>query len=271
MVKKAAPSEVAETPLPTEVTPVSETTEETPVETVEAPPEEGEAPPPTQEAEKPDVRSLLTELPDHERKAVLQDVYGEDLGRAEQSGYDRALIRLQNQQSQQAQANQGLQETLKNLDGAVDDNTRAGHVQAYATWQTQQSAQQWSQEALDSVREGLGVPNEEHDEILIRLHQQGARERRVPTLTDYVKHVTGDRFMPKSQVNKGIREEIRAQLAELQGQKIENQEAPVSTGQGEPPSDQAAEDDRILADPKTTGEQKADAFERRFGYRPRNI
>jgi len=186
------------------------------------------------------------------------------------SFYDRIFGPPDPAHQRQLQANQGLQDTLKNLDGADDDNKRAGTVQAYADWYVHGAQQDWGVQALDSLREGLGVSREEHDEIVLRLHQKASRENRTPTFADYVKHVTGERFMPKREFTKEVREEVKAALAEQQGKAIESQEAPVSTGLGEP-SDQEAADNRILLSRDTTGEQKADAFERLFGYRPRNI
>jgi len=275
MAKKAPPSEPeAPTLLTQEETPSEPAEAPAPEGQVTAPPEEGEPAAPVQEAEKPDLRALVAELPEEERDALFEEQYGERVKtveeRAQQSADDRAFHRMQTEQHRQTQANQGLQQTLRNLETVEDENVRAQHIQAYADWYAQGASQQWGQQALDNLREGLGISPAEHDEIVLRLRQQAARDNRAPTFADYAKHVTGERFMPKRQVDKQIQEEVRAQLAEAQGKKIENQPAPVAVGPGEP-TNQEAEDDRIIASSSATGEQKRDAFERRFGYRPRNL
>jgi len=260
-------SVVEETPLPTEEVAPSDAA----VAVEEAkPPEEGVTETPPKETEKPDFAAQIAELPEDERKALLKEHLGEELSRLEQSARDTAWSKLQTDQRRQVKANQELQNTLSNLEVADDDNKRAGHIQAYADSYAQSASQRWAAEALDNLRESLGVSHEEHSEIVMRLHQAAARDRRVATFGDYVKQVTGEKFMPKREVSKEIQAEVKAAMAEMQGKNIESQEAPVSTGPGEP-SNQEAGDNRIISDPNATGEQKADAFERLYGYRPRNI
>lgn len=270
MAKKDKPSETAVAEVPAQDTPLPEPVPETGAEQEVAKPEEETPVAEVQEAEKPDLRAQLEAASEDERDAIYEEVYGERLKRSEQSARDSAYTRFQAGQHQQMQANKALQDTLRNLEGVDEDGQRAGHIEAYATWRMQSASQQWAQEALENVRESLGVSREEHDEITLKLHQQGAREKRVPTFGDYVTHVTGERLMPKSDVTKQIQAEVKAALAEQQGRRIESQEAPVSTGQGEP-SNQEAADNRTLTNPAATGEQKAGAFERLYGYRPRNI
>lgn len=233
MAKRDKPSVVEETPLPTEEVTPSEPAAPAAVEETK-PPEEGVTEPEPKEAEKPSVTELLAGLSDDERDTIYKKVFGERLQRAEQSARDAAWAKMQAGQRSQVEANQGLQDTLKNLDGADDDNKRAGHVQAYADWYAQSASQRWASEALDNLRESLGVSREEHDEITLRLHQAAARESRAATFGDYVKHVTGERFMPKGDFNKQIQAEVKAAMAEQRGKSIENQEAPVSLGTGEP-------------------------------------
>jgi len=268
MAKKAQPSTLEETPLPVPEAEPSEVP--TPVETEEAKPkEEGEVEPEPKE-EKPDFATLLAGLSKDERKALLKENLGEELSSLEQAANDRAWEKLRGEQQRRVQANQELQDTLKNLDGAEDDNKRAGHIQAYADRMLQTASQQWALEALDNLRESLGVSREEHDEIVLRLHQAASRENRVATFGDYVKHVTGEKFMPRQEVKKALKEEVNAILEERLGKERDKEPSPVSLGPGEP-SNQEAADNRTLSDPNATGEQKADAFERLYGYRPRNI
>jgi len=234
MAKKAQPSTLEETPLPTE----EATPSETPAVAEEQetkPPEEGEVEPEPKE-EKPDFAALLAGLSKDERKAILKENLGEELTSLEQAANDRALQKLQGEQQRRVQANQEIRDTLKNLGVPEDDNEGAGHIQAYAARHAQSELERSRMETMDNIRDSLGVSREEHDEIAIRLHQAASRENRVATFGDYIKHVTGERFMPKGDYTKQIRAEIKAELAEQQGRAIENQPAPVSTGPGEPAS-----------------------------------
>lgn len=233
MARKAQPSTVEDTPLPTQETTPSEPSPEAGAEETKPPEEGAAAPEPTEE--KPDFATQLAELPEEERKALLKEHLGEELSRFEQSARDSAWGKLQTAQARQVQANQALQDTLKNLDTTEDTNTRAGHVQAYADAYVQSASQQWALEALEGLRGSLGVSREEHDEIILRLHQQAARENRVATFGDYAKHVVGEKTMPKGDVTKQIQAEVKAALTEQQGKGIESQAAPVSVGPGEPP------------------------------------
>ena len=226
MAKKES-SETEVSALPAQETPLPELQ-------VEPPPEEGAPEPPVQEAEKPDFRAQFDALPEEDREAFLLERTAERVRRAEQSAQDRAFARMQADQTRQVQANQGLQETLKNLDTAEDDNRRAGHVQAFANYRVQQASQQWAQEALEMVKEALGVGDAEHDELTFKLHQAAGRENRVATLGDYIKHVTGERFMPKRESDAKIRAEVNAALEERLGRQREGEPAPVSVGQGQP-------------------------------------
>jgi len=225
-VAKGKPSEAEAPVLPIEETPL-------PVE-VEATPAEGA--PEVAAQEKPDFRAQFTELPEEERKAFLEENAAEMVRRAEQSGRDSAYARLQAEQQRQAQANQALQDTLRNLDTETDDNKRAGHIIAFAQRQAQEQANRQAQANLESVRESFGVSPEEHDDLLHKLHQAAARDGKIATFGDYVKAVTGERYMPKGEVTKQLRAEVEAALEERLGKQREGEPAPVSVGQGQPVS-----------------------------------
>jgi hypothetical protein len=224
---KKEPSETEGTPLPAQETPLPELQ-------VEVVPEEEAAAAAVQEAEKPDLTAQLEALPKEERDALLERVWPDRLESARQSGRDSAARRLQEDRDRQIQANQGLQETLKNLDTADDDSKRAGHLEAYAGYRIRLASQQQAQEALENVREALGVPDAEHDELVYKLHREAVRDNRVATLADYIKHVTGERFMPKRESDAKIRAEVNAALEERLGRQRETEPAPVSVGQGQP-------------------------------------
>ena len=226
MAKKES-SETEVSALPAQETPLPELQ-------VEPPPEEGAPAPAVQEAEKPDFRAQFDALPEEDREAFLQERTAERVRRAEQSAQDRAFARMQADQARQAQANQGLQDTLRNLEAEADDSKRGGHVEAYAAYRIRQVSQQQAQEALENVREALGVPDAEHDELVYKLHREAARDNRVATLGDYIKHVTGERFMPKRESDAKIRAEVNAALEERLGKQRETEPAPVSVGQGQP-------------------------------------
>ena len=217
---KGKPSEAEAPALPIEETPL-------PVET----PAEGA--PEVAAQEKPDFRAQFTELPEEERKAFLEENAAEMVRRAEQSGRDSAYARLQADQQRQAQANQALQDTLRNLDTETDDNRRGGHILAFAQRQAAEQANRQAQANLESVRESFGVSPEEHDDLLHKLHQAAARDGRIATFGDYVKAVTGERYMPKGEVTKQLRAEVEAALEERLGKQREGEPAPVSVGQGQ--------------------------------------
>ncbi len=221
MATKKGPSEAEAPVLPAEETPL-------PVET----PAEGA--PEVAAQEKPDFRAQFTELPEEERKAFLEENAAEMVRRAEQSGRDSAYSRLQAEQQRQAQANQELQDTLRNLDTETDDNKRASHILAFAQRQAQEQANRQAQANLESVRESFGVSPEEHTELVFKLHQAAARDGRIATFGDYVKAVTGERYMPKGEVTKQLRAEVEAALEERLGKQREGEAAPVSVGQGAP-------------------------------------
>jgi hypothetical protein len=235
------PSVTEETPLPIPEAEPSVAPAEPGVEEA-APAGEGAAPPKAEEA-KPDVRALLAKLPADERKALAKEELGEELSRLEQSAADRAWKKLQTEQQGRIQANQELQDTLRNLEMADDDNKRAGHIDAYAQRYSQRASQQAVLEVLDDIRDAFGVSPEEHDEIIFKLHQEASRDNRVARIKDYVTHVTGERFMPKKDYTKQMREEIKAELAELRGTAIENQPAPVTVGPGGTASNKDPEED----------------------------
>lgn len=264
MATKKGPSE-AETP----VLPVAETP--LPVE-VEATPEEGA--PEVAAQEKPDFRAQFTELPEEERKAFLEENAAEMVRRAEQSGRDSAYARLQADQQRQAQANQELQDTLRNLDTETDDNKRAGHIQAFVDRQAWLKTNKERLVDLENVREALGVSPREHDEIVFKLNQQIARENeearqrgdfafKVATFGDYVKAVTGERYVTKQEAGKLSRAEMDAYFEEKMGLKREGEPAPVSVGQGQPTRSTA--DDVANAQGQ---EAKRIAFEKRHGFKP---
>jgi len=232
-VAKKEPSETEGTPLPAQDIPLP-VPEAPPAGEVEGAPEEEAAAAAVQEAEKPDLTAQLEALPKEERDALLERVWPDRLESARQSGRDSAARRLQEDRDRQIQANQGLQETLKNLDTADDDSKRAGHLEAYAGYRIRLASQQQAQEALENVKEALGVPDAEHDELVYKLHREAVRDNRVATLADYIKHVTGERFMPKRESDAKIRAEVNAALEERLGKQRETEPAPVSVGQGAP-------------------------------------
>lgn len=279
MAKGKAPSTTEEPAALTEDTPLPPPAETAAAPTAAPTAEEGAAAPPeeavepaAQEEQKPDLDAQLEGLPDDERKELLRKHFPDDLQRLEQSAQDKAWNRLQADQYQQIQANQVLQDTLRNLDTADDDSKRAGHVESYAVWRTQQAAQRQQVENLESVREALGVSREDHDEIMIRVHQAAARDNRQATFGDYVKHVTGDKFMPKQEWTKAMRQEAEAVWAEKHGQTIAQQPAPVSVGPGEPPAtqdDERAKAEAVLKDPHAGQEAKTAAYRKLYGEPPR--
>jgi hypothetical protein len=223
MARKGETAEAETLAVPTQETPLPEQ--------VEATPEEG-APESTVQ-EKPDLDAQLEALPKEERDALLERHWPDRLESREHAGYQRALARLEADRQQQAQANLELQDTLRNLDTETDDNKRAGHIIAFAQRQAQEQANRQAQANLESVRESFGVSPEEHDDLLHKLHQAAARDGRIATFGDYVKAVTGERYMPKGEVTKQLRAEVEAALEERLGKQREGEPAPVSVGQGQ--------------------------------------
>lgn len=228
---KGKPSETEAQVLPSE----GQVTPETALpEQVEAVPETGVLEVPVQE--KPDFRAQFDELPEEDRKVFLEERAAELVRRAEQSGEGKAYARLQADQLRQAQANLELQDTLRNLDSADDDNKRGGHILAFAQRQAQEQANRQSLANLESVREALGVSPDEHTELIFKLHQKAAREGQIATFGDYVTAVTGERFMPKRESDAKIRAEVNAAMEERLGKEREAEPHPVSVGQGQPAS-----------------------------------
>jgi hypothetical protein len=250
MATKKGSSEAEAPVLPTEETPLP----------VEAP---AEGAPEVAAQEKPDFRAQFTELPEEERKAFLEENAAEMVRRAEQSGRDSAYARLQADQQRQAQANQALQDTLRNLDTETDDNRRGGHILAFAQRQAAEQANRQAQANLESVRESFGVSPEEHDDLLHKLHQAAARDGRIATFGDYVKAVTGERYVTKQEAGKATRAEMDAYFEEKMGLKRDQEAAPVSVGQGQ--AMRSTQDDVANAQGQ---EAKRIAFEKRHGFKP---
>jgi len=233
---KTSPSATEAPPLPPEEAPPSEAPQEVQVEA--APVVEGAPAPPVQEEEKPDYAAQLRQLPDEERERLLEEVYSDRLQKIEQSAQQSAYDRLLNQQARQQRANEGLQATLRNLDNESDETKRAQHIGAFAEGYAQQvvqaQAQEWRTYFDDALMRTFGFNRGQYEAAWVQVHQQTrAKENRAPTDADFLAHVMGEKFMPKTQMSKEQREEISAAVEEAVGKRLAGQPSPVSLGPGE--------------------------------------
>ena len=233
-------------------------------EQVEATPEAGTLEPTAQEL---DLKARLQTLAKEERDALHEEVWpglresDKAWGRTE--GEKNAVARVYAEQQRQAQANQELQDTLRNLDTETDDNRRAGHIWALVQKQTQNTAEMVAQAELETARESFGLSPEEHRRIVRAVKEQAFDNGRIATFGDYVKAVTGERYVTKQEAGKLSRAEMDAYFEEKMGLKRDQEAAPVSVGQGQPMRSTA--DDVANAQGQ---EAKRIAFEKRHGFKP---
>ena len=101
--------------------------------------------------EKSDLRSRWAALPKEERDAFIEEVWPGRLGRARQAGRHRGHARWQAEKYRLSQANQTIEDTLRNLDTETDDNKRASHILAFAERQAQDYANRQAQVNLESL------------------------------------------------------------------------------------------------------------------------
>lgn len=241
MVKGTA-SEVVEQVVPTPAGAPSEAApvEETAQVGAEATAEE---PAPVAQEQKPDVKALWSELPPEERQALVQeeDWHKEALRRAEFEAERKIQSRTQADEHRRMRANQDLQVTLQNLDNTVDDSQRAQHIQGYAQSYAEgvaaQVGQQWTEFLDSSYRQVFGLNDAQYRNAWDDVKRKVARENRTANYSDFLAHMTGEKFMPKGNLSKDIQEEINARVEEALGKRLAGQPSPVTLGPGESLSD----------------------------------
>ena len=264
---KANPSatEVVTFPAP-ELTP-----SETPIEgeQVEETPVEEVVVPPAQEEEKPDPVVLLRDLSAEERTRIRDEVFGDDLRQREKDAESAAYSRIEAANLRQQKNNADLQGTLRNLDAETDDNRRMQHIasfaQGYAQEYATQQAQTWRTYFDDAYKRTFGLTQGEYEATWIDVHKESRKQGREATDADFLAHMMGEKFMPKQQLTKEMREEMAALAEEAVGKRLAGQPAPVTLGPAEAPaSDERHE--QIM----TSGsvEERRAEFKRAHGFDP---
>lgn len=252
-------------PAPTPEAVPSEVPEETQVEA--APVEEAAPAAPVQEEQKPDVKAILAELPKEERKRLLTETLGDELQTLEQTATDRAYARLQEAQHREQRANEGLQTAVRNVNAETDENKQAQHIAAfartYAAEHADEVAKVWRNYFNDALRQTFGLTEGQYKAVWTRVHAQiRESENRDATDADFLAHMMGEKFMPKTQMSKEQREEMAALVEEAVGKRLAGQPAPVSLGPGEAGG---KEPDVAAAQGQ---EAKKAAFEQKWGFKP---
>ena len=194
--------------------------------------------PVAQEPEKPDIKSLWSELPSEERQKLVADEewHKKALERAEQSAYDRMIQRQQRDMARQSQANQDLQQTLQNLDTASDDNTRAQAIHGYA--RNFANREREAQAADDGAHFGnviqkvFKVAPAEFDVKWLDAQRAAAAEGRRAGWDDLLQQIVGEKYVSKSEASKATRDEIDAMIEEKLGKRLAGQPSPVTLGPG---------------------------------------
>lgn len=269
MAKETSEAEVQAEQVEAEVTSPEKPEEAVPEVEAKAAPETPEVK--VQEAEEPKFTQeewlgQIAAKSEEERKELLKHgafqplVQGEvDVGRDAQRRATEAQLEAQLAQGQQ------IATTAKSWDDLSEDQRVAALRSIVFNAQGQGALQ-----VVNALDEAFGRKNwitmtDEEKRVL------GAQIGNAPNASvEYFLRAMDGNLMSRRESQQQIKDEVDAQLeAKLASTRKAEPKHPAM-GPSEPVEEEA-ELDKILADPKATGEQKADAFEKRYGYRPRNI
>lgn len=224
-----------------------------------------------QEAEEPKLTreewlEQIAAKPEEERKELLKHgafqslVQGEvDVGRDAQRRQTEAQLEAQLAQGQQ------ITTTAKTWDDLSEDQRVAALKSIVFSAQNQGAVQVVN--ALDEAfgREKWITLTDEEKRVL------GAQIGNDPNASiEYFLRSMRPNMMSRNESQQQIKDEVNAQLEAKLASTRKAEPTHPTMGPTEPVEEEL-ELDKVLADPKATGEQKADAFEKRFGYRPKNI